>query len=71
MRQQGLDRLLLGGVDEATGVDDHGIGAVHGDEHVPGGSQRALESGGIGFVLGAPERADGEADGSQGVSGSS
>ncbi len=66
MREQRLDGLLFGGVDEPTRVDDHGIGAVHGDGHVPGGGQRALESGGIGFVLGAPERADGEADGESG-----
>ena len=36
-----------------------------------GGGQGALQGGGIGLVLGTPKRADGEADGSQGVSGSS
>ena len=46
-----LDRLLLGGIDEAAGVDDEQVGAVGSGQLMPGGQQPRLERVGIGLVL--------------------
>jgi hypothetical protein len=55
-----FDRLLLGGVDEAAGVDDDDVGAVGRRRVVAGGAQSRLERVGIGLVLGAAESLDEE-----------
>jgi hypothetical protein len=55
--QHGVDRLLLGSIDEAAGIDDQevgGGGTVGGD--VPAGAQQRLERLGIDDVLRAAER---------------
>jgi len=62
-REDGRDRLLLGGIDEAAGVDDDNLGELHGREAVTGGDETAHEAVGVGLVLGAAERHDGETSG--------
>jgi hypothetical protein len=58
--EDGLDRLLLGGVDEAAGVDDEDGGALGRGGSVPRGAEPRLESVGVGFVLRAAEGLDEE-----------
>jgi hypothetical protein len=58
--QDGLDRLLFGGVDEAAGVDDEDVGAAGRRRAVPGGTQPRLERVGVSLVLRAAERLDEE-----------
>jgi hypothetical protein len=55
-----LDRLLLGGVDEAAGVDDDDVRRVRGGGVVTGGPKARGQSVGVGLVLGAAERLDEE-----------
>ena len=54
------DRLLLGGVDEAAGVDDDQVGTRGRCRTMPGGAQSARQRVGVGLVLGAAERLDEE-----------
>ena len=57
--QDGLDRLLSGGLDEGAGVDNHDVGLVGGcRRHQTVGDQRAHELVGIDLVLRAAERLD-------------
>jgi hypothetical protein len=65
--EHGLDRLLLGGIDEATRVDDDQIGELRRGDVVAGGDEGAFELPGVGFVLRAAERDDGETGGAQRV----
>jgi hypothetical protein len=58
--EHSLDRLLLGRVDEAAGVDDEDVGAAGRRRAVPGGAQPRLERIRVGLVLGATERLDEE-----------
>jgi hypothetical protein len=58
--QDRCDRLLLGDVDEAAGVDDEDLGAVGSRRAMPGGTEPRLEGVGVGFVLGAAEGVDEE-----------
>ena len=61
--KKGVDRLLLGGVDEPAGVDEDEVGRARRRDPVPGPDQGGLETVGIGLVLGAAESDDGEARG--------
>ena len=58
--QDRLDRLFLGGVDEAARVDDHDVRTVERRAAVTRGDQTPHETVGVGFVLGAAERLDEE-----------
>jgi hypothetical protein len=58
--EDGRDRLLLGRVDEAAGVDDEDVGAAGRRRAVPGGTQPRLERVGVSLVLRAAERLDEE-----------
>jgi hypothetical protein len=55
-----LDRLFLGRVDEAAGVDDEDVGSVGSGRAVAGGPQPRLERVRVGLVLGATQRMDEE-----------
>jgi len=63
--EDGGDRLLLGGVDEAAGVDDHDVGVRRPSSLQAALLEGAFEAGGIGLVLGAAESLDEEARGAQ------
>jgi hypothetical protein len=58
--EDGLDRLSLGGVDEAAGVDHDDVRRVRGGGVVPGGLKARRQGVGVGLVLGAAERLDEE-----------
>jgi hypothetical protein len=62
-RQQGVDRVLLRRVDEATGVDHHDVGAVGLGQLPAASSQGAGEFLGINLVAGTAEGEDGDAVG--------
>jgi hypothetical protein len=61
--EHGIDRLLFGGIDETTCVDDDQIGELRRGDVVAGGDKRAFELSGVGFVLRTAERDDGETGG--------
>jgi hypothetical protein len=58
--EDGLDRLLLGRVDEAARVDDDEVRSILCSEAVTGGQQARCERVGVGLVLGAAQRVDEE-----------
>jgi len=55
-----LDRLLLGRVDEAAGVDDDDVGAAGCRGAMPRGAEPRLQRVGVGLVLGTAEGLDEE-----------
>ncbi len=59
--EQDVDRLGLGGVDEAAGVDEDEVGGAGRGRPVAGTRQRRPKPVRIGLVLGTPEGDDGEA----------
>jgi hypothetical protein len=58
--EDGLDRLFLGGVDEAARVDDEDGGAAGRRGAVPRGAEPRRERVGVGLVLRAAEGLDEE-----------
>jgi hypothetical protein len=64
--EEGVDRLLLGRVDESAGVDDDDVGALGGGRPVARRDQPPGEPVRIGLVLRAAQRLDEEAGGRDG-----